>query len=88
MAASTTIDTLAPTEGEDACVTRVCEEDCDDCHDAEAPLLDDLVIISKALQLLNCMHKNANFSSENSLPKIVANLQKTVFTRKVFRKMF
>jgi len=56
---STTVDTLAPIEGADACVTRACEEDYDD---GEAPLLGNLVIVSKALPLLKCMHKNANFS--------------------------
>jgi len=57
MAASTTVDTLAPTVGADACVNCAYEEDCDDCDDAEAPLLVDLVIVFKALSLLKYMHK-------------------------------
>jgi len=34
-----TVDPLAPTVGEDACVDCVCEEDHDYCDDAKAPLL-------------------------------------------------
>jgi len=57
MAASTVVDTLAPTEGADACVNCAYEEDCDDCNDAEAPKLVDLVIVFKVLPLLRCMDK-------------------------------
>jgi len=57
--APTVVDTLAPTVGADACVNYGCEEDCDDCDDAEAPLLVGLVIIFKVLPLLNaCTNKS------------------------------
>jgi len=36
MVVSTTVDTLAPTEGADVCVSCACEEDCDDCDDCNA----------------------------------------------------
>jgi len=61
MAAPTVVDTLAATEGEDACVNCACEEDCDD---AKTPLLVDLVIVFKALPLLKCMHKRRLFSQK------------------------
>ena len=55
------IDTLAPIVGADACVDCACEEDCDDCDDAEVPLLVGLAITFKALSLLKCMHKQDFF---------------------------
>jgi len=61
MVAPTAVDTLAPTEGADARINYAYEEDCDDCDDIETPVFVDLVIIFKALPLLKCMHKNANF---------------------------
>jgi len=42
--------------GADVCVNCACEEDCNDCDDAEPPLLVDLYIVFKALPLLKCMH--------------------------------
>jgi len=64
MAASTTVDTLASTDGANACVNCAYEEDCDDRGDVETPLLVDLVIVFKALLLLKCMHIIRIFSQK------------------------
>jgi hypothetical protein len=55
------VDTLAPTVGADACVDCACEEDCDDCDDAELPLLVGQAISFKVFQLFKCMHKKLFF---------------------------
>ena len=52
MVAPMTVDTQAPTVGANACVNYACEKDCDDCDDAESPLLVGLVMVFKALPLL------------------------------------
>jgi len=69
VAVSTVVDTLAPTEGANVCVTCACEDDCNDCDDAEAPLLVDLVIVFKALPLLKCMHKMRIFPQKRVYQK-------------------
>jgi len=57
MVAPKVVDTLAPTAGAYTHVNYACQEDCDDCHDIEAHVLADLVIIFKVLPLLKCMQK-------------------------------
>ncbi len=42
-------DTLAPTEGDFACVSCACEEDYNVCNGVETPTLVDLVIVFKVL---------------------------------------
>jgi len=53
------VDTLAPTVGVDACVDCSCEDDCDDCDDAEVPLLVGRAISFKVLPLLKCIHRKS-----------------------------
>jgi len=52
------VDTLTPIVGEDACEVCSCEEDCDDCDDAEIPLLLGRAISLKLYHFLNvCTNK-------------------------------
>lgn len=64
MGSPTTVDTLAPTLGEDASVNCDCEEDCDYFDDVETQVLVDLVIILKVLPLLKCIHKQEFFQEK------------------------
>jgi len=64
MVAPMVVDTLAPTVGADACVDYACEEDCDDCEDAEVPLFLHRAVSFKALPLLKCMHIQISFQTK------------------------
>jgi hypothetical protein len=58
------VDILALTVEADACVDCACEDDCDDCDDAEVPLLVGLAITFKTLLLLKCMHTQVYFQKK------------------------
>jgi len=69
MVAPMAVDSLAPTVGSDACVDCACEEGCDDCDDAEVPLLLVEPFLSRLYHFLNaCTDK---YFSRKSLPKTI-----------------